>query len=73
MSWRGADAMNGLINMVIRLVMRQVINLGISKGVDAWAKRQGREDATPEQKAQTTENKKRAKQAIRVTRRIGRF
>ena len=65
--------MNGMINMVVRMVMRQAINLGIAKGVDAWAKRQGREDATPEQKAQTAESKKRAKQAIRVTRRIGRF
>ncbi len=65
--------MNQMMNMVIRMVMRRLVNLGITKGVDAWAKRQGRDDATPEQKAQTAENKKRAKQAIRMTRRIGRF
>lgn len=65
--------MTQFINMVLRLVMRRLVNLGITKGVDAWADRNGREDATPEQKAQTAASKKRAKQAIRVTRRIGRF
>lgn len=65
--------MNQMINMVVRIVVRQLVNLGITKGIDAWANRQGRKDATPEQKAQTAETKKRARQAIRVSRRIGRF
>lgn len=64
--------MNQIINMVIRMVMRRLVNLGIDKGVDAMAKRKGGHDLTPEQQRAANENKKRAKQAMRVGRRIGR-
>ncbi|WP_298261637.1 hypothetical protein [uncultured Litoreibacter sp.] len=66
--------MNQIINMVIRMVMRRVINMGINKGIDVAAKRGQRgEDLTPEQRQKAGEHSKRAKQAVRMSRRIGRF
>jgi len=66
--------MNQIINMVFRMVMRRLVNMGINKGIDVAAKR-GRkgEDLTPEQRQAAGKNSKRAKQAVRVSRRIGRF
>ncbi|MEM6407451.1 MAG: hypothetical protein AAF700_03435 [Pseudomonadota bacterium] len=65
--------MNQIINMILRQVMRRLINAGINKGVDAMAKRRGGgEELTPEQKQVAQEHQKRAKQAMRMTRRIGR-
>lgn len=65
--------MNQILNMVMRQVMRHLINFGINKGVDAMARRKtDGADLTPEQKKQAAENKKRAKQAMRIARRAGR-
>lgn len=66
--------MNQMINMVIRMVTRRLINMGINKGIDVAAKRGQRgEDLTPEQRKAAGETTKRAKQAVRMGRRIGRF
>ena len=66
--------MNQIINMVFRMVTRRLINIGINKGIDVAAKRgQGGEDMTPEQRQAVGKQTKRAKQALRVSRRIGRF
>ena len=68
--------MNQIINMVLRQVMRRVINLGIDKGMDAFARRKANKseptELTPEQQKAAAENKKRAKQAMRIMRRTGR-
>ncbi|MEP3347792.1 MAG: hypothetical protein ABJN34_02170 [Litoreibacter sp.] len=66
--------MNQMINMVIRMVTRRLVNMGISKGIDVAAKRGQRgEDLTSEQRQKAGENSKRAKQAVKMSRRIGRF
>lgn len=65
--------MNQIFNMVLRQVMRRLINVGIDKGVDAMTRRKANKGAlTPEQQKQAAENKKRAKQAMRIARRAGR-
>ena len=62
--------MDQIFNMVFRMVTRRLIN----KGIDVAAKRgQGGEDMTPEQRQAVGKQTKRAKQALRVSRRIGRF
>lgn len=74
---------NQLINMVTRMVMRRLINGGINAGINAASKSQ-KKQATPEPgpwgakeqpKAKTAPqfDAKRAKQAMRVSRRIDRF
>lgn len=65
--------MNQIINMILRQVVSRLINVGINKGVDAMARRKGgTEELTPEQQRLAAENKKRARQAIRIGRRAGR-
>lgn len=66
--------MNRLIRMVINMVMRT----GIDKGVDLYAKRRtDAPDATSEDAKraaqQASETKKRARQSMRMLRRLGRF
>jgi len=73
---------NQIINMVLRQVTRRLINLGIDKGMDAFARRKAAKNPdakgaepptlTPEQQKIAAENKKRAKQAMRIMRRAGR-
>ncbi|PTX55387.1 hypothetical protein C8N43_0020 [Litoreibacter ponti] len=66
--------MNQIINMFMRIVMRKLIKAGINKGVDMAAKRGAAGDElTPEQRQMAGKNKKRAKQSVRMARRIGRF
>ncbi|SFR44315.1 hypothetical protein [Litoreibacter janthinus] len=66
--------MNQIINMVTRMVMRRLVNMGINKGIDVAAKRgQGGKELTSEQRQAAGKNAKRAKQAVRMSRRIGRF
>ncbi len=65
--------MNQIINMAVRMIMRKLITLGIDKGVDAMAKRNGHKEADSAQQAQTAESTKRTKQSIRMMRRLGRF
>ncbi|SDX03149.1 hypothetical protein [Litoreibacter albidus] len=66
--------MNQMINMAMRMIMRRLINMGINKGIDVAANRGQRgKDLTPEQRQKSGETSKRAKQAVRMSRRIGRF
>ncbi|MEM7471439.1 MAG: hypothetical protein AAF340_08805 [Pseudomonadota bacterium] len=65
--------MNQIINMVMRQVVRRLVTMGIDKGVDVMAERRGgSKELTPEQKKAAQENQKRAKQAMRMARRVGR-
>lgn len=65
--------MNQIINMIIRQVLRRVVSSGLDKGMDMFAKRRGGgQELTPEQQKAAGEHKKRAKQAMRITRRFGR-
>ncbi|EPX81316.1 hypothetical protein [Litoreibacter arenae] len=66
--------MNQIINMVMRMVLRRLVNMGINKGIDVAAKRgKAGKELTPEQRRGAGEQSKRAKQAVRMSRRIGRF
>ena len=66
-----------MINMVVRMVMRQLINRGVSAGLDkAFGSEKDPKDMTPDERQkhqQSQANAKRSKQAIRVARRFGRF
>lgn len=69
--------MNQVINMVIRQVMRRVINKGVSTGIDVASRKFGSKDA-PETGAKPNApdsgaTQKRAKQTMRMARRIGRM
>ena len=69
---------NQLINMVMRLFLRKFITKGIDKGFDMASRRRGSGDpadaeADGRQKAQGQDMAKRARQAMRVGRRVGRF
>jgi len=72
--------MDRIITMIIRQLTRRLINTGINKGVDAVANRKGRaqQDITDpaaqktHQQAQK-DSAKRAKQALRIGRKIGRL
>ncbi len=69
--------LNQLVNMVVNTVMRRLVNLGVNKGIDL-ATRMGKSDdeVTDDDRAQQAgakETAKRARQAAKVTRRLGRF
>ena len=65
--------MNQIVNMIVRQVMNRLIRTGLDKGVDMMSKRgKAGAELTPEQKNAAGENKKRARQAMRITRRMGR-
>ncbi|MBV0911900.1 hypothetical protein [Anianabacter salinae] len=69
---------NQIINMVMRLVMRRLVGRGINAGISAASKRMGKSKTDdPQAQArnaqQGAETSKRARQAARVTRRLGRF
>lgn len=57
---------NQLINMILRMIMRKAVNKGVNAGIDKMVGggQQGRKAR------QTT---KRARQAMRVTRRLNKF
>lgn len=63
--------MDRIINMIIRQVVSQLVNRGMHAGINKLT--QGRADATPKQQAQARHTGDRAKQAIRLIRRFGRF
>ena len=69
--------MNQVVNMITRLVLRRAIKTGIDAGVNLAAKRRGGDPQNPEaakhQGAQGKQTAKRARQAMRLSRRIGRF
>ncbi len=69
---------NQIINLVMRLFLRKAISKGIDKGFDMAARRrkpgQPRDsEAERLEKQNGQESAKRAKQAMRVGRRIGRM
>ncbi|MCP4207020.1 MAG: hypothetical protein GY767_08245 [Shimia sp.] len=71
---------NQLINMVTRMVMRRLINGGIDAGINAMSKSKSKKAAEsgPWDDEQGSAPKqqfdaKRAQQAMRATRKIGRF
>ncbi|MEZ5779453.1 MAG: hypothetical protein R3E44_13920 [Paracoccaceae bacterium] len=69
--------LNRLINMVVNVVMRRLINTGINKGIGWWSRR-GQKPAAPVtstealHRHEARETAKRARQAAKVTRRLGR-
>lgn len=65
--------MNQLVNMIVRMVTRQLIRTGIDKGTEQLARRGGGGEATPAQKQQGRQTQKRMRQGMRMIRRIGRF
>lgn len=63
--------MERIINMVIQQVIRQFINRGMSAGMQRLTRRQ--DDAAPEGQASNRQSGDRAKGAMRLLRRFGRF
>ena len=63
---------NQIINMVVRVVVRRVINSGVNAGIDAVGKRsnRGNADSAQAQGSETADVQKRAKQAMRIARRL---
>ncbi len=65
-----------LINMVVNVVMRRLINLGINKGIGMFSKRgkpSGPVVSTEaKHRQEARETAKRARQAAKITRRLGR-
>lgn len=64
------------MDRVLNMVIRRVIGLVTSRGIEAAASRMsggGEDESTPEQRAQARQTAQRAKQALRAARRIGRF
>lgn len=71
--------MNQFVNMVMRILMRRVINTGINKGVGALSRRGGQEsDAEgPQTQRRSTPaaggSAKHLRRSARMIRRMGRF
>ncbi len=67
---------NQIINMIFRMFLRRGINEGINRIAGGGTGGRSHKDMTPEERANAKagrENAKRAQQALRVGRRIGRF
>jgi len=69
--------MGRLINMVINQILRRVVNAGINKGMRTMSKGQGatkspNQPGSPSQAGTARDTAKRARQAARITRRLGR-
>ncbi len=65
-----------IVTMIVNIVMRRAVNAGINKGINHFAGK-GKSDApmTAAEKAQAAKGRdmtKRARQAARLTRKIGR-
>ncbi len=72
--------MNRIISMILRQVVNRLLRVGIDKGVDVMARRRrgtGAVPMTPEEDAARQRSSKdmsrRARQALRLGRRFGRF
>ena len=65
-----------ILNMVVNIVMRRIINAGITKGIGLFSGRSratGPETpATEKHRQQARETARRARQAAKITRRLGR-
>lgn len=68
---------NQLINMALRILTRKAVNKGLNAGVKQMSKGNAAQGKlTPEERAarkQAQETAKRAKQAARLARRLGKF
>lgn len=66
-----------MINMVVRMILRRLINRGVSAGIDrAFGSAKDPRQMTVEERRrheQAQANAKRSKKALRVVRRFGRF
>lgn len=69
--------LTGLMNMVLRQITNRLLRSGVNRGIDLAATRgKPREQMTPEDRKQGRAAKqmaKRARQAIRASRKINRF
>ncbi|MEM9437069.1 MAG: hypothetical protein AAGA15_08515 [Pseudomonadota bacterium] len=70
--------MNQIINMVMRIFMRKVISKGMDKGFDmvSGTRKKGGHGVSEEDRAEMAaakQNQKRARQAMKVSRRMGKF
>lgn len=77
--------MNRLINMAVNMILRRVMRTGIDAGMDALAKRKkgqgnqagAQQDGQPQARKQggpnTRDIEKRARTAVRLGKRLGRF
>lgn len=63
---------NQIINMVMRIFVRKGVNWGINKGATMVAKRSPAKPGGVDQSTQARAIAKRARQAARITRRMGR-
>lgn len=65
-----------LITMVVNVVLRRLINAGISKGIGLWSRRGKASGPVVPPEARhhdaARETAKRARQAAKITRRLGR-
>ena len=65
--------LNQLVNMIARMLTRRAVNWSIKKGTRQAARGKGQQTAANRQQAKVTcEATKRARQAARLARRIGR-
>lgn len=68
---------NQIINMVVRIVMRRIVGRGVNAGIDIAARKMGKSGDNPEtsarQGAEGRDMAKRAKQSMKITRRMGKF
>ncbi|MEP2530631.1 hypothetical protein [Shimia sp.] len=66
---------NQLINMITRMFIRKAMNHGVKAGVNALSSSDNAGRSKPRQKqgGGAPQNTKRAKQAMRVARRVGKF
>lgn len=68
--------LNRIVNMILNIVLRRAINTGINKGINHFAGKgkpaSEMSDAERKQAADARALTKRARQAARITRRLGR-
>lgn len=64
--------LNQILNMVTRLFVRKGVNWGVNKGTKAIAKRSAAKPVVTDHTNHARDVAKRARQAAKVTRRIGR-
>lgn len=63
--------MERIVTMVMQQVIRQLVNRGMSAGIDKMTR--GKADVPPDQQAASRQTADRAKGAMRLLRRFGRF
>ena len=66
---------NQLLNMAMRMIMRRLIGKGVTLGMRSVERKmnKGGSPQDPSSTAQNRDTMKRAKQSLRVSRRIGKF